>query len=178
LENERWLPVVGEEGVYEVSDSGRVRSLPRIIRFVRAGKPSSMSKPGVLMRPGIVLGYLQVSLTGRKQRKVHHLVLNAFVGPCPPGMEARHLDGVRDNPRLDNLCWGTKLENAADRKTHGSQCLGESHGRAKVTEADVTAIRKRYAEGGIRQVDLGDQYGICQTKISAIVRREHWKHVP
>lgn len=50
-------------------------------------------------------GYLFVKIRGRN-RRVHRLVLEAFVGPCPPGMECRHLDDDPRNNRLDNLAWG------------------------------------------------------------------------
>lgn len=49
---------------------------------------------------------------------VHHIVLTTFVGPCPEGLECRHLDGVKTNCRLSNLAWGTVTENAEDRKKH------------------------------------------------------------
>jgi hypothetical protein len=68
-------------------------------------------------------GYQSVNLVppegGRyKTFRVHRLVLFAFVGLCPPGMECRHLNGVRSDPRLVNLAWGTKAENADDRRRH------------------------------------------------------------
>lgn len=108
--NENWAPAPGYEELYEVSDLGRVKSL-------RLGK---------LMKPHEVnyrIGYLQVgfSLAGRmKNFYVHRLVLEAFVGPCPDGMECRHLNGnARDN-RLLNLAWGTRSENNFDRVKHGT----------------------------------------------------------
>lgn len=179
MENERWLPIAGWVGLYEVSDQGRVRSLDRVstVSHLKQGLVTA-TRRGRIMSPGVVQGYLQVSLNDKNknaQRKVHRLVLEAFVGPCPPGMEGRHIDGVRKNCRLGNLVWGTKVENAADRKTHGTQCLGEGHGRAKITESDVLEIRA--AKGAVFQKDLAVKYGIAQSKISAIQRRELWKHV-
>jgi hypothetical protein len=56
----------------------------------------------------------------RKARYVHHLVLEAFVSPCPDGMEARHLDGNPYNPDRDNLAWGTISENQFDQVRHGT----------------------------------------------------------
>lgn len=102
---ERWLPVVGYEGRYEVSDLGQVR---------RVG--------GRLLKPGRVRGHRHVSLCGDgKPRSVrlHLLVLEAFVGPRSAGLEARHLDDDGDNNRLDNLCWGTRRENMLDRVRNG-----------------------------------------------------------
>lgn len=118
--DENWLPVVGFEGVYEVSDRGKVRSVsrvdphPRLIHVRRIGKPRQLSE----MRNG----YLRVTLShlGRSiQVSVHRVVLEAFVGPCPAGMEACHANGVRNDNHLENLRWDTKLSNAADRTKHG-----------------------------------------------------------
>lgn len=77
-------------------------------------------KPGVTTKK-----YRQVTLrpgSGKKKKifYVHRLVLEAFVGPCPENMECRHLNGVRSDCRLDNLAWGTKAENEADKKKHAN----------------------------------------------------------
>jgi hypothetical protein len=121
--NERWLPVVGFEGLYEVSDLGRVRSLPHP-RRVRGGgtamhcgrllKPYPQTKEGHLI---VVLSSCNV----QERHYVHRLALEAFVGPCPPGLECRHFpDRDPANNRLDNLSWGTKTENAQDQQVHGT----------------------------------------------------------
>ena len=77
-------------------------------------------------------GHVRVLLTrpdGRRiNRYVHGLVMEAFVGACPSGMEIRHLNGVPDDNRLENLVYGTKSENARDRRTHGTDAnLRKSH---------------------------------------------------
>lgn len=109
-----WLPVVGFDGAYEVSDLGQVRSV----------------KTGRLLKPARInsLGHLQVKLyrDGKQHgRLVHRLVLEAFKGPCPPGMEARHVqtNDTSDN-RLGNLAWGTYTENELDKRAHGTSSLG------------------------------------------------------
>jgi hypothetical protein len=59
-----------------------------------------------------------------KNYRVHCAVLEAFVGPCPPGKECRHLDGNGQNNKLQNLKWGTRLENVQDSIKHGTNyCL-------------------------------------------------------
>lgn len=113
---EEWRPVVGYEGAYEVSDLGRVRSLDRIDsrgnrawgRLLRADPQAS--------------GHLRVALCveGKARRLfVHKLVLDAFVGPCPVGMETCHNDGDPTNNAVSNLRWDTKSANARDRRLHG-----------------------------------------------------------
>jgi len=112
--SESWLPVVGWEGLYQVSDWGRVRSL----------MPGSRAKDGLLKPQAHPSGHLHVSLYGHSKngttRKVHHLVLEAFDRPCPEGMECRHLDGNPTNNVLSNLVWGTRAENVHDSLRHGT----------------------------------------------------------
>lgn len=115
--NEKWLPVVGYAGLYEVSNLGRVRSLPRIDaqgghRRMRIHKPSRMDAWGhlgvKLRKDGVVAS-----------RYVHHLVLDAFVGPPPDGMIACHWNDVPDDNRVENLRWGTPGDNRADMIRNG-----------------------------------------------------------
>lgn len=114
---ERWLPVVGHPG-YEVSDLGRVRGVDRVV--VRSnGAPQTIAGHEVLPFPGNTLGHRKVRLADRP-RWVHHLVLNAFVGPRPAGMEACHGPGGALDNRLVNLRWGTREDNARDQLRYGT----------------------------------------------------------
>jgi hypothetical protein len=100
-------------------------------------------------------------------------VLEAFIGPRPENCEVRHLDGDPSNNRLDNLAWGTKAENQADKVRHGTILRGTANPASKLTEADVLAIRA----SNKRQVDLAEIYGVTQPIISAIRLRKIWKHL-
>ena len=104
--------------MYEVSDRGRIRSWAKPGRFGgRKASPHCIAD----FRAGD--GYRAVGLfdRGRKLREyVHRLVLLAFVGPCPEGMECRHKNRKRDDNRLDNLEWGTPDDQVEDKIRHGS----------------------------------------------------------
>lgn len=105
---EEWRPIPGYPD-YEVSDLGRVKSL-------------KASKPRLLRTFPIHSRYLKVypSVDGRPSPAfVHRLVLLAFVGPVPPGMMTRHLDGDPQNNHLENLRYGTQAENDQDKVRHG-----------------------------------------------------------
>jgi hypothetical protein len=106
----------------------------------------------------------------------HRLVAEAFHGPAPEGMECRHLDGTRDNNRPSNLAWGTPVENAADRRRHGTNISGERHGAAKLTAADVAEIRKRRAAGETLQ-SLADEYGVHNSTIHKASVGQSFKEV-
>ena len=85
-------------------------------------------------------GHLRVSLIddfgAKRAMSVHRLVLLAFAGPCPKGMECRHLDGNPQNNNFSNLCWGTHQENMDDRVRHGTLACGDRMGsyRHDITE--------------------------------------------
>ncbi|MEW1706979.1 NUMOD4 motif-containing HNH endonuclease [Microbacterium sp. NPDC089190] len=118
---ERWLPVPGWDGLYEVSDEGRVRSLARVV-MRRNGVALRVRSRDLVASPE-PNGHLQVSLKSpgvRSQRRIHQLVLEAFVGPRPPGHETCHNDGDPSNNRLENLRWDTQSENTRDRVVHGT----------------------------------------------------------
>lgn len=108
---ERWAPVAGADGRYEVSDQGRVRSLlgrsPRVLRL----NPNSN-------------GYLTVNIYSgsqpRRRRSVHQLVAEAFIGPHPPDTDVRHLNGIKTDCRAVNLAYGTRSQNMLDAVQHGA----------------------------------------------------------
>lgn len=114
---EIWKPVVGFEESYEVSDRGRVRSIDRVT-------PHGAHRRGVELSaaPGH-RGHLRVTLFDHGDRRliyVHRLVLEAFVGPCPRGMECCHSDGDPKNNSLTNLRWDTRSANGLDAAKHGT----------------------------------------------------------
>lgn len=117
---ERWLPVLGYEGYYEVSDQGGIRSVDRTIVTVLGVTQRKRGRniAGELDHGGHVR--VQLCRGGKKRRVfVHVLILEAFVGPCPTGYEGCHGNGVPGDNHLINLQWGTKAHNARDRVAHG-----------------------------------------------------------
>ena len=157
---EEWRSVVGYEELYEVSNYGRVRTTPRILRQ----SPSSQ------------LPYPLVHLRKDGQthgRLVHRLVLETFVGPAPEGMEACHNDGNAANANLDNLRWDTKKNNAADRKRHGTEVSGERNSHATLTREDVAKIQELLLQG-MRQSTIALLFNVVQTTISRINLGKHW----
>jgi hypothetical protein len=171
---ERWLPVVGWEGLYEVSDQGRVRSLDREVPNGRGG---------VLRLKGKELrwrinphrgGYATVApcRAGRNSWcYVHLLVLEAFVGPCPDGMQAAHGDGDVMNNALSNLRWATPPDNANDRKLHGTN----RNMPYSLTDEQVVEIKRRYRRG--LGVQLGAEFGITNKMVWNIMHGKSYKHV-
>lgn len=171
-----WLAIAGYAGFYEVSDYGHIWSVPRLNSIGHACG-------GRLLRPGLNGdGYLTVVLhrdSHRETMAVHRIVAAAFHGHRPEGMETRHLDENKLNCSKSNLCYGTRAENQQDRRRHGTHTYprGIDHGRAKLTEDEVRAIRCRYGQGDISQDSLATEYNVSQKAISQIIQREHWRHI-
>jgi hypothetical protein len=172
--DERWLPVVGYEGRYEVSDRGHI--------FSTGGQ---RQKPRILKPVPDRYGYLYVCLWNgtRKNRKIHELVLTAFAGPRPDGMEGCHNNGVKtDNCWPENLRWDTSSANRMDAVRHGTAHFwsydrkGERSHSAKLTEADVREIRRR-AGLGVSQRQLAHEFRVCKANIYMITSGKTWEGV-
>jgi hypothetical protein len=136
---EVWKPVVGFEGLYEVSNKGRIRSLKQATPLVMKAKPNSRYAEVKLRRNGQSI-----------MKYVHVAMLEAFVGPCLEGMECRHLNGDRRDNRLANLAWGTYAQNTWDMIHHGTQSRGVKHWAAIKAAFDrngVQHINGRWVKG-------------------------------
>ena len=175
MDQERWKPITEPEfeDLYEVSDQGRIRSLPRPTpRGVQGGRVLKPARLGP--------GYQTVTLSGnglRVHRLVHQLVLRSFVGEPEEGQEVRHLNGVRGDNRLENLDWGTSSENEADKRRHGTLQAGEKNGAAKLSAAQVAEIRRTYASGGVSQKTLAAAYRVSQGTVSRLITGTRWAHL-
>ena len=124
-------------------------------------------------------GYEQVQMrVGGKAvtRKVARLVLKAFVGPCPQGMQCCHNDGNRANNHVTNLRWDTVESNMRDRDRHGKTAKGERSGSARLSESQVLSIREQ-ASHGTRLCVLARDFGVSEPHVSRIVSGEKWKHL-
>jgi DNA-binding XRE family transcriptional regulator len=167
-EPEHWLPVVGYEDLYAVSDLGRVRSF-------HAGR--GKGKRGGLLKQVIQADYLTVALCRngtQRNGKVHRLVMEAFIGPCPEGKQVRHGAGGRLDNRLVNLCYGTPGEDSDDKIRDGTMNFGEKHGLAKLTYAIVDECRRRHADGE-SQASLAREFGVSQKTMHRAISGETWR---
>ena len=174
-----WRLVVGYEAFYEVSDQGDVRSLPRRVGAKDGG--TRVRKPHVL-RPIVWKNqHWRVRLTDAsgvaKERKVHHLVAAAFLGPRPAGMGALHKDDDKSRNCLANLYYGTPAQNTRDKMANGKHrygiSLGEKHGQSRLTEKDIPEIL-RMREGGMTFRALAAAFDMSEMAIQSVVRGRSW----
>ncbi|MDR3471571.1 MAG: NUMOD4 motif-containing HNH endonuclease [Devosia sp.] len=182
VNQERWLPVVGHEGAYEVSDLGRVRSLDRAIPYKKidqySGRLIDVVKhvKGKVLRPGRKpSGHLSVAIGKHNSRQVHQLVLEAFVGPCPPGLESLHKNDISHDNRLANLSWGSRSQNILDAIRNGGRVVGSGAFNAKLTEADIPTIQSQFGRRSFQSI--ADDYGVTESTIRQIRDGYSWKHV-
>lgn len=109
---------------------------------------------------------------------VHRLILEAFDGPCPDGMQCCHNDGDATNNHPDNLRWDTPKANAADAIRHGTHFrpIGSRHGFAKLVEADIHVIRG-LSRKGWTFTRVAAKFDVNPSSVRGIIAGRHWKHV-
>lgn len=151
---EEWKPVFGFEDRYLVSNLGGLISLA----FRGNGQPKRM------VTTKNYAGYHVITLgPERKQKRLHVLVLEAFVGPRPTGLQGCHGDNNKDNNRLDNLRWDTPKGNTADRQSY----KGSKNPNAKLILSDVLEIRRRRLAGE-KLAPIAKDFGVSTTRISQL----------
>lgn len=173
LLRESWKGIKGYEGKYQISSLGRVRSVGRCVQVSTKKRTYTMYLQERILSPEIGSGgyhHVGLCLDGKgKTFRVHRLVLETFVGPCPKGKEARHKNGDPSKNALYNLAWGTKKENGLDKRRHGTVKGINS----KLTQDDVRRIRNDTRT----TLEIARTYGLSQPSISSIKHRRTWAHV-
>lgn len=169
LPGEIWKPVSGFEGVYDVSNLGRVR---RVSSF----------RPGLngLLTPRLAPnGYFKVRLTncGKvKPARLHRIMAIAHLPGYSPELVCAHKDGNPKNNSLSNLLWCTHNENMQHKFLHGTNPEGIRHPSARFTETQIRHIFKRRKAGG-RVGQIAKEMETCSSHISAILARRLWGHL-
>lgn len=123
-------------------------------------------------------GYRYVFINGMGLTHSHRVVYAWHHGVCPAGLLVRHLNDIKTDNRIDNLALGTTADNAQDRERNGpTNHQGSSNPRAKLTEADVVAIRAASAAGE-KHRHIAARYGVTDVTIAHVVHRKTWGHIP
>ena len=169
---EIWREVPGYVGMYSASDFGRVKSHARPVPHWRGGV--SIRSERILAQRANRHGYPQLNLYRDGEPwtiKVANLVMLAFKGPAPGGMEVCHDDGIRANSALRNLRYDTPRSNAADRVRHGTHSAGERNGRAKLSHLQAMSIRVDRRSGPI----IAAEYRVTRQLVNMIRRGDAWR---
>lgn len=168
---ENWIDVKGYEGIYQVSDKGRIKRLVgfrcKEERVLKLGKNKG--------------GYHIVFLSKNNKRKhylVHRLVAMSFIENPENKPQVNHIDGCKTNNCLSNLEWNTSSENMQHSYDTGLQASlkGSNNGNSKLTEKDIPEIFK-LREEGLSQRKIAANFGVVPALICKILKRETWYHV-
>lgn len=176
--SEEWRQVVGYEGYYSVSSIGRVRSESRTVPHRGCGSVRIAGK--MKNTAPNSWGYKQAKLCRNgsgELRLVHRLVVEAFSGPIPAGMEINHKNGVKTDNRLCNLEVVTPKENIHHAHASGlTSNRGDTHRMAKLCRESVAEIRLRAGE--TTQAALANEYGVSPSTISRVLSGDVWREYP
>ena len=168
------LKKIKEFSDYSISKDGRI-----FRTYFRNKQASYPIKPKEIRQFNDTNGYPMVDLSKnniKKTQLVHRLVLLTFIGECPNGYEAAHLNGIKADNRVENLIWATRKENLSHRILHGTSPVGSKNPKAKLTEKDVIAIKMQLGTS-LKQRDIAKSYGVSEQVISDIKHRRRWCHV-
>lgn len=176
--DEVWLPIIGFEGFYEVSNHGSVRSLDRMGWHEGRWGQFLMKFPARVMRIGMATNgyrYLKLKSPGGKPKHclVHRLVMAAHVGQPPEGKQVNHKDGEKSNNRLDNLEYCTPLENLRHCIDVLGKKRGEGTGVAKLRADQIETIRndKRFLR------EIAADYGVTLQAIHHVKKNKNWAYI-
>lgn len=175
---EEWRDIEGYEGLYQVSNKGRVKSLERKVDRINHGTPCKLSiREKVLKQADRGRGYLVVTLCkkgGKKLFSVHRLVAGAFLNNEEGKRSVNHKDGVHGNNRIGNLEWCTHSENELHAYRTGLKSLkGENHNQNKLKKKEVDEIR-RLLKKGEKGRGIAKSFGVSEQLISSIKHRRCW----
>jgi len=168
MQQEIWKEIPGHP-FYEVSSLGRIRSWNNNGHGRRSSPKILKLTKGSNTYMGVWLGRLQ-------SKSVHRLVIEAFIGPCPKGMECCHNDGNKTNNKAYNLRWGTHQDNCADKKSHGTFLAGDNHPMSKLNSYQVLKIKNRL-KSKEKQGNIAKDCGVTDSAISDIKHGRSWAHL-
>lgn len=176
---ETWLDINGFEGSYQISNLGRVKSLPKIKPIPWLKNTSFVTKTNILKPHLTIWGYWFVSLRKNKRyfnKTIHRLVMEHFV-PNPKKLpQVNHKNGIKADNRIKNLEWVTASQNRKHSVDLGLEprLVGNKSRNHKLTEGKVRKIRKLYIPRIYSQYRLAMEFGVSRSNIEDIVHFRYW----
>ena len=168
MKKEIWKDIEGYEGLYQVSNMGRIKSF----QYDKI--------KGKILKPSLcAFDYLKINLrlnNTPKTEKLHRLVAKAFIPNPENKPQINHKDGNKQNNRVDNLEWCTDRENKQHAVRMGLHTVlkGEDNPNAKLTWKQANSIRKEYKKGNTTHKKLGKKYSIGKSRIGEILLNKAW----
>lgn len=171
--DEIWKDVVGYEGLYSVSNLGKIKRDKSGTGICKAGR--------ILKLRQSAMGYFMTCLYKNgtpKHFTNHSIIAQAFIGIRPKGFTINHKDGIKTNNHVDNLEYLTQKENVihSHRNNLCHPRNGENHHSKKFKNNDIIDIRKKYING-FSYTKIASEYNVCIESIRNIILKKTWKHV-
>jgi hypothetical protein len=177
MQEEIWKDVVNYEDSYRISNLGKLMSIERIVIY--SDKKSGKRKSKILKTRVGKCGYEYTVLSVdriRKTQKIHRLVALTFIPNPENKPSVNHINGIKDDNRVENLEWCTAKENTqhAYRTKLNSGVKGEKSHLSKLKKEDIIKIRLMHKEGLYSQSKLGLIFNVSQSQIYRIIKHLNW----
>lgn len=188
MENEIWKPVIGYEGLYEVSNLGKFKSIDRVVYQYKSRTGTGIKK-GKLLKPWQSKGYFYIKLCKpdckEKTTLLHRVVAIAFLSNPHNLPEVNHKDGDKRNNSVSNLEWCSSQYNSKHAVENGlaNPPKGENHANSVLTEKIVIQIRSIYKKNGTEYRKkysyrkIGKMFNISPVTVGWVINRKTWNHV-
>lgn len=168
MEKEIWKPVVGYENTHIVSNLGNVKALKS--EHINAIGRIHRRNEKLISQYKTHWGYLKVDLCIPKSKRrffVHRLVAEAFIPNSESKPQVNHINGIKDDNRVENLEWCTQSENQKHSIATGLKVIGKGYdsGTSKLNREQVEEIQRVYVFRKTKQIDLAKRYGVSVTTI-------------
>jgi hypothetical protein len=165
--DQEWAVIPSSGGLYAASSRGAIRRLKR--------SPHHPQHNGILKPVGGTNGYLTVTIN-KRQRSIHRLIAEAFLGECPSTLQVNHKDGNKQNNNIENLEYVSCRQNLCHALSTGLRTnRGDKNAMAKLTEDTVREILS--LKGTATQQEIGARFGVTRRAVGMIFNGDTWSHI-